>query len=707
MIYEGKFILESFDDRKAEKNTLMNLLHYFFGNGNGDGLYDDNEECNERAFLFPLLLSLFLLFTTVHIIIALFIEFVIFKLSCIGNPTQPELRNPFLSKIAEKKWIWSSIIGNMGVITLGFATVSQCFFYFSCRDSVIEKRQGDDENLSAYGDPLSVWFGRHAWWFAFWILLVSQAVELIVAGFALHSLLRKDVVAMGGHDYNNPIQQNSSSDSGEGMGADTIIGTSLDHVYTRDTDSRLYHHNHPVHHELIEEMWTQRCQAFCKCAASSTCYLFGGRELMDGVVGDYGQVSRALADYFEDGGVLDIVGSDIVAGFMMLQRRQRQRVLAARREINDDFKKSNNLHDNIPLPILKETDSLSDKSDIRSVSTVSFDAHNFGNKEDRKISPIIDHDNVESIIDSQNLFSELGGDVPQYQNDHSLHSFHDEDPQTISQPMSFTRTLLLPDNRYSSTNLLNLPTAAWTLKKMSQDGDGDNYQAQKRKVLNRNDTIDTNIIAEGARFARHSLSIYTWVLYVYMKPFCGPTNLIINRLSKFCKQPKGESKNLSNSNVEMNDEDSFFCNIAHGNTVGDNCFHVHRNSLLAHSGIDESDLIYANFNNKYNQMPYCIVIDHKWQSVVLAIRGTLSLEDCLVDLVLDPDPLDDLGREYQFDGDGQYCHSGVLSCVKYILNDLRRYVFLNILFEDFIRYFFKYLIESSQWLISFLPDMIF
>jgi len=71
------------------------------------------------------------------------------------------------------------------------------------------------------------------------------------------------------------------------------------------------------------------------------------------------------------------------------------------------------------------------------------------------------------------------------------------------------------------------------------------------------------------------------------------------------------------------------------------------------------------------------VIDHKWQSVVLAIRGTLSLEDCLVDVLVHPDPLDELGMEYDFDGEGQFCHSGVLSCVKYILNDLKRHGILE------------------------------
>ena len=78
--------------------------------------------------------------------------------------------------------------------------------------------------------------------------------------------------------------------------------------------------------------------------------------------------------------------------------------------------------------------------------------------------------------------------------------------------------------------------------------------------------------------------------------------------------------------TEPFDERSLCFDVTHGNAVGDNLLHLHRNALIAHSGLDDTDLIYANFNNAYNQMPYSIVIDHKWKSVVISIRGTLSLE---------------------------------------------------------------------------------
>ncbi len=721
LFYEGHFILKvNLNGSDEEEGGMIQLiLDYFLGHGD---IFNDDENdeylklCNQRAHYFPLFLCLYLICTNGHIVSSLILEGLVYKISSIGTPTQPELRNEKLSILVQRKWIWTSIIGNVVVLTLG--VTSLCFnnLYFTCRQELLNNEKIGYGNDEAYHDFLSLWFGRLAWKIAIILLIISQAVELIVSSFGLNLLLQKEKVK-----YNHEL----------GLGFQSSVyvrPNSHDEEDDGDNNNQNYapyhspphnHQHHQHHHELVEEMWDQRCRAFCHCAARSTCYLFGGRELVDGIVGDYGPVSRALADYFEDGGVLDIVVSDIAVGFMMLQRRQRQRVLAARRRINDDLKCGKPIsdgnfedeqirnNDNNKRMILSSSHglrernvssgSLSSASEINemmsSTSTLDCDTHTFG-LERQKMSSILQHDNLDNPNFNLSELNYTAADtIPQYQNTTTTTMVnHNALLMSILQPMPYASMLLLPNGQFtnsnSATDFLNIPTAAWTLKKIttgSGSGEG-NYEVVQRKVFNRNDAIDTNVIAEGARFARHSLSIYTWVLYVYMKPLAGPPNLIYNRMSEFCNQCVRKNTTTTHTstldnNIAINDvgisvsdeeRNSFFCNVAHGNTMGDNCFHVHRNSLLAHSGLDESDLIYANFNNKYNQMPYCIVIDHKWQSVVLAIRGTLSLEDCLVDVLVEPDPLDELGREYHFDATDQYCHSGVLSCVKYILNDLKR-----------------------------------
>ena len=115
--------------------------------------------------------------------------------------------------------------------------------------------------------------------------------------------------------------------------------------------------------------------------------------------------------------------------------------------------------------------------------------------------------------------------------------------------------------------------------------------------------------------------------------------------------------------------------------VGDNYLRLHEATLLAHAGLERADVAYASFEaGGFYEMPYCIVIDHRWRSVVLWIRGSLTLEDCVVDVLLDPCPLDALGEKYGFSGGGQYCHGGVLECAQWLHEDLMRYVpYLSVL----------------------------
>ena len=109
--------------------------------------------------------------------------------------------------------------------------------------------------------------------------------------------------------------------------------------------------------------------------------------------------------------------------------------------------------------------------------------------------------------------------------------------------------------------------------------------------------------------------------------------------------------------------------------VGDNFLRVHEATMLAHAGLEKSDIAYASFKSGFYETPYSIIIDRKWKSIVLSIRGSLTLEDCVVDVLLDPSPLDALGEKYGFSGAGQHCHGGVLECTNWLHEDLMRYDF--------------------------------
>jgi sn1-specific diacylglycerol lipase len=97
-------------------------------------------------------------------------------------------------------------------------------------------------------------------------------------------------------------------------------------------------------------------------------------------------------------------------------------------------------------------------------------------------------------------------------------------------------------------------------------------------------------------------------------------------------------------------------------------------SLAPVHGIQEKDIVVVKIKQGIAATPYAIVVDHSWKSVVIAIRGTQSLEDWLVDITMRPDELAEIGQECGFDGVGRYCHAGVLACTEWIYRDLERCV---------------------------------
>lgn len=80
--------------------------------------------------------------------------------------------------------------------------------------------------------------------------------------------------------------------------------------------------------------------------------------------------------------------------------------------------------------------------------------------------------------------------------------------------------------------------------------------------------------------------------------------------------------------------------------------------------------------------PYAVLVDELKETVVIAIRGTISMEDWVIDLQYVPSPLDKVGRICGFDGEGHHCHKGVLTRAKWLYNDLKKYHILKQLYAE-------------------------
>lgn len=89
----------------------------------------------------------------------------------------------------------------------------------------------------------------------------------------------------------------------------------------------------------------------------------------------------------------------------------------------------------------------------------------------------------------------------------------------------------------------------------------------------------------------------------------------------------------------------------------DNWLGTHEAGLLRVAGLHAGcEVVDAQFASGVAATPYCVLVDHDWRCVVVSIRGTMSLEDCLVDLQADPVCMDESGRRWGFDGSGMFAH---------------------------------------------------
>ncbi|KAK6187867.1 hypothetical protein SNE40_005799 [Patella caerulea] len=99
--------------------------------------------------------------------------------------------------------------------------------------------------------------------------------------------------------------------------------------------------------------------------------------------------------------------------------------------------------------------------------------------------------------------------------------------------------------------------------------------------------------------------------------------------------------------------------------VSDNACSCNTAGILMQTGLDRKDLIYVSYHNKVAEIPFFVAVDRKENKVVIAIRGTMSLEDALTDLSA-------VGVNVHVEGVMDcYVHCGMLKCALYIESQLK------------------------------------
>lgn len=89
-------------------------------------------------------------------------------------------------------------------------------------------------------------------------------------------------------------------------------------------------------------------------------------------------------------------------------------------------------------------------------------------------------------------------------------------------------------------------------------------------------------------------------------------------------------------------------------------------------GCEHAELCYANFSVSLVQTPYAILIDKQLSKIVITVRGTMSLDDMVIDLQYNPASLETIGETCGFEGFGHFCHKGFLTRAKWLYNDITK-----------------------------------
>ncbi|XP_053393215.1 diacylglycerol lipase-beta-like [Mercenaria mercenaria] len=144
--------------------------------------------------------------------------------------------------------------------------------------------------------------------------------------------------------------------------------------------------------------------------------------------------------------------------------------------------------------------------------------------------------------------------------------------------------------------------------------------------------------SEAAHFMKYALGSYGWFYFI------GLNNPVVAT----CKLLPKLNWSMKEYPPQIEKDGKLLANTA--------AFHLQ-------TGCSVNDLVCASFLNEIYAIPFYVCIDNESESVVVAVRGTLSLEDILTDLVVERAPV-------CFGGVEGFVHTGMFQSAKYIRNKL-------------------------------------
>lgn len=160
----------------------------------------------------------------------------------------------------------------------------------------------------------------------------------------------------------------------------------------------------------------------------------------------------------------------------------------------------------------------------------------------------------------------------------------------------------------------------------------------KRRDINIGNIPRWMNINEAAYYFKYAIATYSWPYYIYMNNIKGMCDLCCFSGSDnsccccCCFVSKCCSKDDSYI-TGIGDDDSSITNQPVSGEYnkpkliinGDNRCNQHMRAFKYLSKAEECDILFANFHNELFLVPFCVLVDHFKKSVIITIRGTLSM----------------------------------------------------------------------------------
>lgn len=147
---------------------------------------------------------------------------------------------------------------------------------------------------------------------------------------------------------------------------------------------------------------------------------------------------------------------------------------------------------------------------------------------------------------------------------------------------------------------------------------------RRRPLVSRGSVPRWMNIILASRMMQFALGVYGWPYYV-MNNSCSPRTLY-----RLCKRLRCCRD----------------CRCDQVLVLKDNCCQCNTAALTVQTGIADVDLFHVNFKNKIYEVPFVACADTKTSSIVIAIRGSMSLTDAVTDLCLTDDTLQLYDSQY-------------------------------------------------------------